>query len=153
MADSIYRACVLGVFTNDRGQVLVGERRVPRGAWQFPQGGIDPGESPEAAVLREMREELGCRNVEVLAKAPSPVRYEFPSRASVAKGAYVGQEQVWFLLRFPAGDGPDLAKAKDDEFVDLAWVTPDEALARIVDFKKSAYVLGLKALGLTDKVS
>ena len=150
MADPLYRPCVLGVFTNDAGQVLVGERRRPRSSWQFPQGGIDPGESPEAAVRREMREELGVLGaVEIVRQLPDPLRYDFPPglEGPHAK-AYKGQEQVWFLLRFAPGDGPDLARAADDEFTALAWVTPEEALERAVPAKRDAYLQGLTALGL-----
>lgn len=149
VVNSAYRPCVLGVFTNDAGQVLVGERKRPRSSWQFPQGGIDPGESPEAAIRREMREELGCGEVEILRRLSEALRYDFPADVTGPHAnRFRGQEQVWFLLRFASGTGPDLARAVDDEFVALAWVSPAMALERAVDFKRAAYAVGLARLGL-----
>jgi len=140
---------VLAVFSNERGEVLVGERALPRGAWQFPQGGIDPGEAPDEALRREMSEEIGCADFDVLARSAAGIRYHFPpdSTAPVAK-QFRGQDQIWFHLRFRGGAGPDLEKARDREFIATAWVTPEEALRRVVAFKKAAYVQGLAELGL-----
>ena len=129
--------------------MLIGERREPRGAWQFPQGGIEEGEHPEVAVAREMGEELGVQAVEILARVIDPVRYHFPveMRSEVAR-RFRGQDQIWFKLALAAGIIPDLAQATDQEFIQLAWVTPAEALRRVVAFKREAYVTGLEALGL-----
>ncbi len=145
---SDYRPCVLAVFTNSAGEVLVAERKDRPGSWQFPQGGIDPGESPEVALKREMGEELGCEEFEILARAPDGIRYDFPVGRKGPHAGYCGQEQVWFLMRFAAGCGPDLMRATHDEFVETAWVTPAEALRRIISFKRDAYRAGLTALGL-----
>src|SRR4051812_30138702 len=65
-----YRPCVLAVFANSAGQVLICERDQPRGSWQFPQGGIEAGESPEVAIFREMGEEIGTRDFVIEAQAP-----------------------------------------------------------------------------------
>jgi putative (di)nucleoside polyphosphate hydrolase len=145
---SEYRASVLAVFTNAEGLVLVAERADGSEAWQFPQGGIEAGEAPEEALAREMGEELGCAEFEVLARAPELVRYFFPKdmRGPLAK-LFRGQDQVWFLARFRSGAGPDLERASDKEFRAWEWVTPREALRRAVVFKKDAYERGLRQLG------
>ncbi len=151
VVDSEFRPCVLAVFTNDRGQVLVAERATLKGAWQFPQGGIEPGESPAVAVVREMKEELGleAHEIEILRQAAKSVRYVWPPGF---EGAYSkrfkGQDQIWFLLRLRGEARPDLALATDKEFVSTDWVSPKEALERIIGFKRDAYVAGLNELGV-----
>lgn len=136
------------MFTNDAGQVLVGERSDHRGQWQFPQGGVDEGESAEAAVGREVWEELGSRAFRIEARGDEPVRYDFPPEldTKIAK-KWRGQLQTWFCLRFAPGAGPDLLVAPDDEFVATRWVSPQEAVDGIVSFKRGAYVQGLRLLG------
>ncbi len=149
LADSDFRPCILAVFSDANGRVLVAERTQPHPSWQFPQGGIDPGETAAEALRREMREEIGCDDFTVLGQSPEPIRYTFPPgmTAPIAK-QFRGQDQVWFHVRFAAGAGPDLAKATDREFSATAWVTPTEAVERVVVFKKDAYKLGLAALGI-----
>lgn len=147
--ENLYRPCVLGVIVDHRGMVLIGERASPRGAWQFPQGGIDPGESPEVAIQREMVEELGLTGVTIVKRAPISVRYDFPpGLGGHLAQAFRGQDQIWFYLQCPPGEMPDLNRAHDQEFVALEWVTPAEAMCRIVEFKKQAYAQGLRHLGL-----
>lgn len=145
---TLYRPCVLAVFTNDVGQVLVAERSDDRGQWQFPQGGVDEGESVEAALEREVWEELGTRAFSTLARAREAVRYDFPAGldTKIAR-KWRGQLQTWFRLGFAPGAGPDLAAAPDDEFVATRWVTPQQAVDGIVAFKRDAYVQGMRLLG------
>lgn len=143
-----FRPCVLAVFQNRDGLVLMAERKEPRGAWQFPQGGIESGEAAEAALAREMREELGVEALEIVQRVAAPIPYLFPADAGALAQKFRGQAQVWFLVRLAAGATVDLARATDDEFVATAWVAPAEALRRIVAFKKEAYAQGLRALGL-----
>ena len=150
--ERLFRPCVLGVISNQDGNVLIAERSEPRGAWQFPQGGIDAGESPEVAIRREIFEELAISSIEIIGRAKESVRYEFPAEmgGSIAQ-KYRGQDQIWFHLRCQPGVLPDLAKASDKEFVAYTWVSVQEALDRIVDFKKAAYKQGLHLLGLLPK--
>jgi putative (di)nucleoside polyphosphate hydrolase len=140
---------VLAVFTNAKNEVLVAERADRTEAWQLPQGGIDPGETAEEALFREMAEEIGCRDFEILRRSETAVRYHFPEglTTEIAK-KFRGQDQIWFLARFPPGAGPDLEKATDREFKAVAWVSPAECLRRAVTFKKDAYREGFAALGL-----
>ena len=105
-----YRPCVGVMLVNAQGLVFIGRRRnkrqpehvAPGHEWQMPQGGIDPGEQPYAAALRELREETNVRSVELIAEAPDWYSYDLPQ--DVAKkawrGGYRGQTQKWFALRF-----------------------------------------------------
>lgn len=143
-----YRLCVVGVFTNDRGEVLVGQRSDVKGAWQLPQGGVDPGESNLGAIFREMNEELGTNEFDVVRIASRQVRYQFPAEVvSGAAARYAGQTLQWWLLKFKSGAGPQLEKA-DGEFSSFAWITPKKVVDGIVEWKKQAYKDGFEQLGL-----
>ncbi len=132
---------------NGQGLVLVAERRDKRGAWQMPQGGIQKGEDPALAVLREMKEEIGTDKAEIIAQAPERLRYEFPDYMQcghgVFRGKYRGQEQVWFALRFLGDDGDiDLTgreEPEEPEFVAWRWIELAETPKLIVDFKRPVY--------------
>lgn len=124
----------------------------PPGSWQFPQGGIDTGESAESAVKREILEEIGMADSVIVGRSESPIRYDFPANVSgPLANKFKGQDQIWFHLRLVAGHEPSLARASDKEFRALAWVTVAEALRRVVPFKFEAYRHGLMALGLLAK--
>ncbi|MCX6119892.1 MAG: RNA pyrophosphohydrolase [Proteobacteria bacterium] len=143
-----YRPCVVGVFTNAEGRVLVCERSDVAGAWQFPQGGIEPGEMALNALYREMKEELGCDDFKVICQSPLDVRYKFPENLeSKIKKKWIGQSQIWFKLVFLPNCAPDMSQA-DGEFQDYKWVTVEESLEHIVSWKKNAYMEGLKEIGL-----
>ncbi len=143
-----YRPCVVAVFTNISGQILVCERSDFRGSWQLPQGGIDPGESALNAIYREMREEIGCDRFRVTKEASGLIKYKFPENLdkSISK-KWIGQSQVWFMAEFDSGFGPDIA-AGDGEFVAFGWRDPKEVVAGIIEWKRDAYVEGLTKLGL-----
>lgn len=147
MLPTEYRPCVVAVFTNSAGQFLVCERSDIKGAWQFPQGGIEPGESALNAVYREMREEIGTDDFRVLKEGSGMVKYKFPDGASskIAQ-RWLGQTQVWFLAAFDSGVSPNLAVA-DGEFVAYEWRSLNDVMKGIVDWKKDSYREGLKKLG------
>ncbi len=148
MADKPYRPCVVGVFRNQQGLLLVG-RRSDLPAWQFPQGGIDSGEIPEEALYREMLEELGCDKFRILYASSHTITYDFPADLSTrVSRRYRGQRQYWFLCEFSADARPDLSKASSREFDDLGWISREEILGQIIAWKKQAYLDGLKALNL-----
>lgn len=148
MAEKPYRPCVVGVFRNPQGQLLVG-RRADLPAWQFPQGGIDSGETPEEALYREMMEELGCDKFRILYASSKTIAYDFPSDMTTrVSRRYRGQRQYWFLCEFSPPAAPDLRKASSREFDDLTWITPGEALSQIISWKKAAYHDGMRALGI-----
>ncbi len=141
--DLPYRPCVGVVLANADGLIFTGERIDTPGAWQMPQGGIDKGEDPTEAALRELEEETGlpANLVKVESEHPEWVIYDLPDHlvGKLWKGRYRGQKQKWFLLRFTGQDGDiDIAK-HDKEFARWRWSTPDEVLPDIVPFKQDVY--------------
>ncbi len=142
--DLPYRPCVGVVLINPRGLIFAGQRRdTAAPAWQMPQGGIDPGEKPRAAALRELREETGVppEAVEFLAKAPDWLVYDLPPElmGKVWKGRYRGQKQKWYLYRFTGDDALIRIDTDHPEFSRWRWIGPDEMLASIVPFKREVY--------------
>lgn len=142
------RTCVVGVITDANGKLLVGERANLNDCWQFPQGGVEPGESLIDALYRELGEEIGCSDIEVIKTGDRVIDYLFPAdlQSRITKH-YSGQSQTWYLARLVAGASPDLAKS-DGEFQKLAWMSIPEVLAIIIDWKRPAYIEGLQLLGL-----
>ncbi len=150
-----YRRSVGICLFNRQGRVLVAERRDKKGAWQMPQGGIQKGEDPAKAVLREMKEEIGTDNARLIGKAPEILRYEFPDwlqnrRISMEGGAgpvfhgkYRGQEQEWFALMFLGRDGEINLSGEHEpelpEFISWRWAELEETPSLIVSFKKPCY--------------
>lgn len=142
-----YRRCVGMCLFNPQGLVLVAERRDRPGAWQMPQGGIQTDEPLQTTVLRELKEEIGTDNAEIIAQLPEKLRYEFPDwlqfRGGVFRGKYRGQEQDWFALRFLGQDSEiDLSgehEPENPEFINWRWVELRETPSLIVDFKRPVY--------------
>lgn len=147
MASAFFRANVGCVVTDDAGRVLV-LRRCGRGAgsWQFPQGGIEDGEEPRTALLRELAEETGLRadDVELVREHPAWIAYELPRELRSAKVG-LGQVQRWFLVRARPHATP---RPDGVEFDAVEWVTPEEALSRAVLFRRPVYAEVLGAAGL-----
>lgn len=139
-----YRPCVGVVLLNAAGSVFAGQRiDNASGAWQMPQGGIDPGESPRDAALRELGEETGVPPdaIEILAEAKDWTFYDLPPDLSpkLWKGRYRGQTQRWYLMRFTGTDDQiDIARPHP-EFSAWAWMAPDDLIERIVPFKRATY--------------
>ena len=139
-----YRPAVGCMVFNRQGLVFLGRRiNVEAGeAWQMPQGGIDEGEDPRQAVLRELEEETGITKVEIIAEAHDWLPYDLPpDLIGVAlKGKYRGQRQKWFALRFTGTDKDiDLNAHKHAEFDAYRWVEIDEVTKLIVPFKRQVY--------------
>ena len=129
---------------NDIGQLLWARRVGGQDAWQFPQGGIHDGESPEQALFRELEEEIGLQseNVEILASTRGWLRYRLPKRF-VRRGqnpVCIGQKQKWFLLRLLADDAAvRLDLNLKPEFDHWQWVSYWYPLDRVVSFKREVY--------------
>jgi 8-oxo-dGTP pyrophosphatase MutT (NUDIX family) len=125
------------------GRVFVGNRiDVTEEAWQMPQGGIDGDETPIAAAMRELSEELGTTNVEVVAEASSWLEYELPNplRGRAWDGRWDGQRQRWFLMRFVGVDAEINVATEHPEFSAWRWVAPEQLLELIVSFKRRLYL-------------
>lgn len=138
------------VVANDHGQVLWA-RRVGQDAWQFPQGGINCGESPEQALYRELNEEVGLdeSHVEVLGCTQGWLRYRLPDRyvRRDSKPVCIGQKQKWFLLRLAAEDSAvAMDRHQKPEFDDWRWVSYWYPLTQIVAFKREVYRRAMKEL-------
>ncbi|WP_411837838.1 RNA pyrophosphohydrolase [Paracoccus sp. ME4] len=147
-----YRPCAGVVLINRAGLVFAG-RRIDRApdqppAWQMPQGGIDPGETPREAALRELTEETGvdASLVEVLDETPGWVFYDLPPEmvGRIWKGRYGGQCQKWLALRFLGQDTDIRIDTAHPEFDQWRWMRAADVLDSIVPFKRAVYaeVLG-----------
>ncbi len=136
------------ILANERNEVFWG-KRIREHAWQFPQGGIKRGESPEQAMYRELEEEVGLHDthVEIVGRTRSWLRYEVPERwvRREWRGHYRGQKQIWFLLRLTGRDTDiDLRASGHPEFDAWRWNSYWVPLDAVIEFKRDVYK---KALG------
>lgn len=137
-----YRPCVGLMLLNDRGQVFVAQRVDVRGtAWQMPQGGIDPGEAPRDAALRELKEETGTGDAEILAESRQWHTYDLPPHLvpRIWGGKYRGQRQKWFALRFLGADRDIDLGTHHREFRCWCWADLERLPEMIVPFKRDVY--------------
>jgi putative (di)nucleoside polyphosphate hydrolase len=150
--DLPYRPCVGVMVLNSEGLVFIGRRSGgpehtdATHVWQMPQGGIDKGEEPHAAALRELYEETSIRSVTKLGEVPDWLTYDIPQRIAgeAWNGKYRGQKQKWFALRFTGNDkeidvrAPGGGKHKA-EFLDWRWEPMKNLATLIIPFKRPVY--------------
>ena len=153
-----YRPGVGALLLNGAGRVWVGERIRRTGQqmeypWQLPQGGLDEGEDPRDAVIRELEEETGTAKAEIIGETPDWLTYDLPAdvRDRVWKGRFRGQCQKWYALRFLGQDGDfDLNTHHKPEFSSWRWAPMAELPALVVPFKRGLYHDLLAAFGHLD---
>jgi putative (di)nucleoside polyphosphate hydrolase len=145
-----YRPNVGIILLNQRSEVFWG-KRVRQHSWQFPQGGIKHGESPEQAMYRELYEEVGLRteHVRLVARTRDWLRYDVPEQwmRRELRGNYRGQKQIWFLLRLVARDcDVCLRRSEKPEFDAWRWHPYWVPLEAVVEFKRDVYQQALSEL-------
>lgn len=139
-----YRPCAGIMVIDAQGRVFVG-RRIDQiiEAWQLPQGGIDDGEEPLAAAIRELREETGIApdRIELIAEAPGEFHYDLPPEliGKAWRGKWRGQRMRWFLFRFIGTDSDIDIATEHQEFSDWRWADAGELIDLAVPFKRDLY--------------
>ena len=143
---ALYRPAVGILLLNRDGNVFVGRRiDMPAGlaAWQMPQGGIDAGETPREAAMRELNEEVGTAKAEILSESHVWLHYDVPAEIAGGMwgGRFRGQRQKWFAMRFTGEDADiDPAASEHPEFDAWEWVVPERLPELIVPFKRQLYL-------------
>jgi putative (di)nucleoside polyphosphate hydrolase len=142
-----YRPCVGIVLFNDAGKVFSGHRKAaglpddaPR--WQWPQGGMDEGETPIEAAYRELAEETGIRKASLLYEMPGWLTYDLPEDiiGKALKGKFRGQKQKWFAFRFEGSDADICLDGHEQiEFESWAWRSLEDCVDRVIAFKRPVY--------------
>lgn len=136
----LYRPNVAAILERANGDIFIAERLTVKGAWQFPQGGVDSGEEMTAALYRELEEEIGVTPplVEIL-EVRSGYRYAFP-KGRLKYGIYGGQEQTYFRCRYLGRDSDIRLDAHQQEFGRWRWIPPALfQLAWVPKFKREVY--------------
>ena len=137
-----YRPCVGMMVLNKNNKVFVGKRiDTTQEAWQMPQGGIDKDEDIKAASLRELEEEIGSSNVEIIDQTDNWLYYDLPDHllGKAWKGKYRGQKQMWFLMRFLGPDDEINIQTPHPEFDTWKWMDVSDLPNSIVVFKQELY--------------
>jgi putative (di)nucleoside polyphosphate hydrolase len=135
----LYRPAVAAILQNRSGRILICERANTSGAWQFPQGGMEAGETPVAALMREVLEEISVpRNAYSIACVRGPYRYRFP--AGITKKGFCGQAHHYFLLRLRGPKRLVNVAGPNAEFRSARWIWPEEFdLAWLPPMKRGVY--------------
>ena len=139
------------IVLNKQNKIFVGKRKDnPGDKWQMPQGGVDEGEDYITAMRRELLEETGIQNIEIIKEIDKIYQYELPENlvGIIWKGKYRGQKQKWFITRFLGEEKEINLNTKHAEFIDWKWIEPKFLPEVIVNFKKDLYLNLLKEINL-----
>lgn len=144
----------VGIIVCNKFAQVMWARRFGQHSWQFPQGGMDDGESAEEAMYRELYEEVGLKpeHVQILASTRSWLRYRLPKRLirQDSQPVCVGQKQKWFLLKLQSQESAvDLACSAHPEFDDWRWVSYWYPVRQVVSFKRDVYRKVMKEFSST----
>ncbi len=140
---SSHRSGIGIMLLNAQGDVFVGRRSDAQSeAWQMPQGGIDEGETPQQAALRELKEELGTDNAKIIAESGRWLTYDVPEEFArkAWSGRWKGQRQKWFVMLFKGADSDIDLQGSHPKFNAWRWVTVNELTALAVSFKRQLYL-------------
>jgi putative (di)nucleoside polyphosphate hydrolase len=145
-----YRPNVGIILCNSHSQVFWG-KRIREDSWQFPQGGIKQGESPEQAMYRELEEEIGLKpeHVRILGRTRDWLRYDVPAHwvKREWRGSYRGQKQIWYLLKLVGRDSDvSLRASGHPEFDAWRWHEYWVPLESVIEFKREVYTMALNEL-------
>jgi len=132
-------AVILSSKYPEKCEFFVAHRSDIKNAWQFPQGGIDEGETPREALHRELLEEIGCNDVEILGEFPEWITYDFPRVARGKCYPYDGQTQKYFLVRLKEEAKIDLQAFEIPEFEEYEFVEYEELFRKVTYFKRKVY--------------
>ena len=139
-----YRPCVGAVIINSDNQIFLGERCGIKNSWQMPQGGIDLHETPKDALLREIEEEIGTNQINVIQESTDWHSYILPD--SILKNVrqywgegVIGQRQKWFLCKFTGGDQDIKLDTEHPEFSAYMWADKKIVMHYCIDFKQEVY--------------
>jgi putative (di)nucleoside polyphosphate hydrolase len=146
-----YRLNVGIILANRNSQLFLGRRIGHEDAWQFPQGGIRPNETPQQALFRELREEIGLepKDIRVLGKTQNWLHYELPKRLirPNTNPVCIGQRQIWFMLGLIGNEKDiNLKASPEPEFEEWRWVNYWQPVHEVVNFKKAVYQSALVEL-------